>query len=153
MSKIILIGVIIIVIIIIAIVAFYMFGSSSGQVGILGGANNFTVQGVKVQILNQGTGNAIKNGDTTVINYNGTFENGSKFDSSYDRKTPLTFVLGAGQLIKGMDIGVNGMKVGEKRKITIPPDLAYGAVGIPSAIPPNSTLIFEVELMSFTAGK
>ncbi|MBM3206326.1 MAG: FKBP-type peptidyl-prolyl cis-trans isomerase [Candidatus Staskawiczbacteria bacterium] len=151
MSKVILIGIIILVVVIIIVLAVYLLGGTNS--GLLGNPGSFDVQGVKVQITTQGSGTELKDGDTAVINYNGTLIDGSKFDSSYDRGTPLTFVLGSGQLIKGMDFGVKGMKVGEKRKITIPPELAYGERGIPPVIPPNSTLIFEVELMSFAPGK
>lgn len=100
---------------------------------------------VKIEDLKVGTGAAVKNGDTVVIDYHGTLANGTKFDSSYDRHEPFETQIGVGQVIKGWDLGVVGMKVGGKRKLTIPPELGYGdqAVG---KIPPNSILIFEVEL-------
>ncbi len=104
-------------------------------------------EGVKIDILKEGTGPAAKAGDKVSVNYVGTLENGTKFDSSIDRGVPFEFVLGAKHVIPGWDIGVEGMKVGEKRKLTIPPELAYGAAGIPGHIPANATLIFEVELL------
>ncbi|MDO8424681.1 MAG: FKBP-type peptidyl-prolyl cis-trans isomerase [bacterium] len=104
-------------------------------------------EGVAIEILQSGQGEAAKAGDQISVHYTGTFENGTKFDSSLDRGQPFSFVLGAGQVIKGWDVGVEGMKIGEKRKLVIPPESAYGAGGIPGAIPQNSTLIFEVELL------
>jgi FKBP-type peptidyl-prolyl cis-trans isomerase FkpA len=88
-----------------------------------------------------------KQGDHVFVNYTGTLTNGTKFDSSYDRGEPIDFVLGKGQVIKGWDEGIQGMKVGEKKHLVIPPEKAYGASGIPGAIPPNATLVFDVELV------
>ena len=104
-------------------------------------------QGVEIEILKDGTGAIAKKGDTVSVHYVGVLENGTKFDSSVDRGTPFEFSLGAGQVIPGWDIGVEGMKVGEVRKLTIPSELAYGASGAGNAIPPNATLIFEVQLL------
>lgn len=102
--------------------------------------------GLQIEDIKVGSGPAVKSGDTVVINYTGTLLDGTKFDSSYDRGQPFTTQIGVGQVIKGWDEGVVGMKVGGKRKLTIPPDLAYGDQAVGS-IPPNSTLVFEVELM------
>lgn len=104
-------------------------------------------QGVEIEILKEGTGAVAKSGDNVSVHYVGTLENGTKFDSSIDRGAPFTFTLGVKQVIPGWDIGVEGMKVGEKRKLTIPSELAYGSRGAGAAIPPNATLIFEVELL------
>lgn len=94
-----------------------------------------------------GTGLEAKMGDTLKVDYLGTLENGTKFDSSYDRKQPIEFILGAGQLIRGWEIGLLGMKVGGKRELTIPPELAYGEEGRPPVIPPDATLKFTIELL------
>ncbi len=104
-------------------------------------------QGVQIEILKEGTGVAAKSGDTVSVHYVGVLENGAKFDSSVDRGTPFEFSLGARQVIPGWDIGVEGMKIGEVRKLTIPSGLAYGSAGAGNAIPPNATLIFEVQLL------
>ena len=106
--------------------------------------------GLQIQNLKVGTGPEAKTGYAVAVNYLGTLENGTKFDSSYDRGEPFQFNLGAGKVIKGWDIGVAGMKVGGKRKLIIPPDLAYGEKGI-GPIPPNATLVFEVELLAVQA--
>jgi peptidylprolyl isomerase len=94
-----------------------------------------------------GTGPAAKAGDTVTVHYTGWLTDGTKFDSSLDRAQPFTFVLGQQQVIAGWDQGVAGMKVGGKRRLTIPPDLGYGAQGAGGVIPPNATLVFEVELL------
>lgn len=94
-----------------------------------------------------GTGAVAVAGKSVTVNYVGTLTDGTKFDSSYDRGTPFTFNLGAGEVIAGWDQGVAGMKVGGKRKLTIPSSLAYGPQGIPGAIPGGATLIFEIELL------
>jgi len=104
-------------------------------------------QGLIIETLKQGSGEEIKNNDTATVHYTGTLQNGTKFDSSLDRGAPFSFTLGVGQVIKGWDLGVLGMKIGEKRKLIIPSELGYGEVGI-GPIPGNATLIFEVELLS-----
>ncbi|MFZ9886001.1 MAG: FKBP-type peptidyl-prolyl cis-trans isomerase [Myxococcota bacterium] len=95
-----------------------------------------------------GTGAEATSGTQVQVHYTGWLTDGSKFDSSLDRGRPFAFALGARQVIQGWDQGVVGMKVGGKRRLTIPPELGYGARGFPGAIPPNSTLIFEVELVA-----
>jgi FKBP-type peptidyl-prolyl cis-trans isomerase FkpA len=106
-----------------------------------------TNSGLKYEELQDGAGVAAKAGDTVEVQYTGWLTNGSKFDSSLDRNRPFSFKLGAGQVIKGWDEGVAGMKVGGKRKLTIPAALGYGARGAGGVIPPNAELIFEVELL------
>jgi peptidylprolyl isomerase len=106
-----------------------------------------TADGLQMQDLTVGTGQEAKSGDTVTVNYLGTLENGTKFDSSYDRNQPFTTQIGVGQVIKGWDEGIVGMKIGGKRKLIIPAALGYGDQAAGS-IPPNSTLIFEVELLS-----
>lgn len=108
--------------------------------------------GVKITTLKEGTGAAAKAGDTVAMNYTGVLVDGTVFDSNVDPKfnhvEPFVFTLGAGQVIKGWDVGVDGMKVGEKRKLEIEASYAYGASGAGGVIPPNANLIFEVELLA-----
>src|ERR1035437_3015392 len=106
-----------------------------------------TEGGLQMQDLTVETGQEVKSGDTVTVNYLGTLTNGTKFDSSYDRNQPFTTQIGVGQVIKGWDEGIVGMKVGGKRKLIIPASLGYGNQSAGS-IPANSTLVFEVELVS-----
>ncbi|HOS88185.1 MAG TPA: FKBP-type peptidyl-prolyl cis-trans isomerase [Candidatus Pacearchaeota archaeon] len=111
--------------------------------------NNFDNQSkMKIEILKQGSGVEVKSGDILTVNYTGTFIDGTKFDSSFNPgREPFIFKLGAGQVIKGWDEGLVGMKIGEQRRLTIPPEMGYGSAGVPGAIPPNATLIFVVDLL------
>ena len=102
---------------------------------------------LKIEELAEGTGRQAMKGDTIAAHYTGWLEDGTKFDSSLDRGEPLEFVCGVGMVIKGWDMGVVGMREGQKRRLTIPAHLGYGAYGVPGCIPPNATLIFEVELV------
>ena len=94
-----------------------------------------------------GNGQSPRRGQTVSVHYTGWLTNGTKFDSSLDRGQPFTFPLGQGQVIRGWDEGVASMKVGGKRKLVIPPELGYGSRGAGGVIPPNATLVFEVELL------
>jgi FKBP-type peptidyl-prolyl cis-trans isomerase len=106
-----------------------------------------TESGLQYTDLVVGQGRQAELGDTATVHYTGWLANGTKFDSSLDRKEPFSFRVGAGRVIKGWDEGVAGMKVGGKRKLVIPPHLAYGSRGAGNVIPPNATLTFEVELL------
>ncbi|HEX5544799.1 MAG TPA: FKBP-type peptidyl-prolyl cis-trans isomerase [Nitrospira sp.] len=106
-----------------------------------------TSSGLKYVDQVVGTGDAAVAGKTASVHYTGWLESGKKFDSSVDRGQPFSFPLGAGRVIKGWDEGVQGMRVGGKRKLTIPSDLGYGSRGAGGVIPPNATLIFDVELL------
>ena len=113
--------------------------------------NISTQKGVQIIVLREGSGNPVKAGDTVAMNYTGSLTNGTVFDSNVDPNfkhvEPFVFTLGAGRVIKGWDIGVSGMKLGEKRKLVIDPEFGYGANGAGASIPPNATLNFEVELI------
>lgn len=112
-----------------------------------GGTEVTTSSGLQYVELTVGTGEPARTGQTVIVHYTGWLENGKKFDSSLDRGQPFSFPLGAGRVIKGWDEGVQGMKVGGKRKLIIPANLGYGARGAGGVIPPHATLIFEVELL------
>ena len=112
-----------------------------------GGQEVTTPSGLKYTDTKVGTGAEAKAGQRVSVHYTGWLTNGTKFDSSKDRGQPFMFALGGGQVIKGWDEGVQGMKVGGVRRLTIPADLGYGARGAGGVIPPNATLVFEVELL------
>lgn len=118
---------------------FFMTNSNQGSREI--------VPGLLVSAETEGTGAEAVNGKTAVVHYKGTLANGMKFDSSHDRGQPFSFTLGAGQVIRGWDLGVVGMKVGGMRTLVISPELAYGSQGAGAVIPPNATLTFVVELL------
>lgn len=106
-----------------------------------------TIDKLDIDILEEGEGPEIKNGDIAVVHYTGKLVDGTKFDSSVDRGTPISFSLGAGEVIAGWDQGIVGMKVGSRRRLLIPATLGYGSVGAGGVIPPNASLVFEVALM------
>ncbi|MDD5076898.1 MAG: FKBP-type peptidyl-prolyl cis-trans isomerase [Sphaerochaetaceae bacterium] len=106
-----------------------------------------TTEEMKIEIIKEGEGEEVKSGDQITVNYVGMLEDGTIFDSSIERGQPFPFTIGIGGVIQGWEIGVIGMKVGETRKLTIPSQLAYGERGVSGVIPPNSTLIFEINLL------
>ena len=106
-----------------------------------------TASGLTYIITQKGTGAQLKTGDNVIINYTGLLTDGTKFDSSLDRGEPFSFALGAGEVIKGWDEGIGKLRVGDRATLIIPPALGYGARGAGGVIPPNATLIFEVELL------
>lgn len=136
----------------IAVIAFLLYGNSIMNLfGVNNGSQAATTQdlpttGVKVTDETVGTGAVAKKGDKLTVHYVGTLPNGQVFDSSVDRGTPFTFVLGEGKVIRGWDEGLVGMKVGGKRELIIAPDYGYGSQAVGS-IPANSTLIFQVQLL------
>ena len=112
-------------------------------------SENFTetASGLRYLDLQTGSGAIVQPGQVARVLYTGWLQTGQKFDSSVDRDEPFEFTLGAGMVIKGWDEGVAGMKIGGKRKLTIPPELGYGSRGAGGAIPPNAVLVFEIELL------
>jgi FKBP-type peptidyl-prolyl cis-trans isomerase len=149
-------GIIIGGLVIIGIIVMAIF-SPQDNMGIDSGAGNNIEEnmnneenqnGLIIETLQEGEGTLAENGKLVTVHYTGTLLDGTKFDSSVDRDQPFQFTLGIGQVIKGWDQGVLGMKVGEKRRLTIPADLAYGDYGAGHLIGPGETLIFEVELLA-----
>ena len=134
---------IIIVVVLAALVVVYVIKHRGGNAA----SEITTASGLKYVDLLEGTGASPHTGQMVSVNYTGTLENGTKFDSSYDRGKPFEFRIGTGSVIKGWDEGLMSMKVGGKRKLIIPSRLGYGNIGNPPTIPPNATLLFEVELM------
>lgn len=110
-------------------------------------SEKITDTGLKIEELVEGEGDLAESGMQVQVHYTGWLTNGEKFDSSLDRNEPFGFSLGKGEVIRGWDEGVQGMRVGGKRKLTIPPQLGYGEAGAGGVIPPNATLVFEVELL------
>lgn len=142
------IAIIVILVVVVALGAFFFIQKQNQNKVATGGGNMITTQsGLQYQDLVVGAGAEAVPGKSVTVHYTGTLQDGSKFNSSVDRNQPFTFNLGAGQVIPGWDEGVAGMKVGGKRKLVIPPDLAYGAQGYPPVIPANATLTFDVELL------
>jgi FKBP-type peptidyl-prolyl cis-trans isomerase len=122
-----------------------VLGENGGEMNNNESTMNDERVGIVVQV--EGTGEGAKEGDTVKVHYTGKLEDGTVFDSSIPRNEPFTVKLGAGQVIPGWEVGLLGMKVGEKRTLTIAPEMAYGPEGIPGVIPGNATLVFDVELM------
>jgi len=110
-----------------------------------------TASGLKYIVIQSGSGATAERGQQVQVHYTGWLSDGSKFDSSVDRRQPFAFPLGQGRVIRGWDEGVAGMRLGEKRRLIIPPELGYGTRGYPGAIPPDATLIFDVELLDVEA--
>lgn len=140
--------VILVVVLIVIGVAIYFLLQPMNNTNSTQTSKIFNIQGMKVEILKDGTGEGAKVGDNIVVNYVGTLQDGTKFDSSIDRNQPFPYTLGQNRVIRGWELGLVGMKVGEKRKLTIPPELAYGDSGRPPVIPEKATLIFEIDMLS-----
>ena len=146
--------IIVVIILIAAIIGIYLFlqrgdenANQQQNVTPAEEDNSYEIQGMEIEILKEGIGEGAKVGDAVTVNYVGTLEDGTKFDSSIDRNEPFPFTLGESRVIQGWELGVLGMKVGEKRILTIPPELGYGAAGAAGVIPPNATLVFEIDML------
>ncbi len=144
-------GLIISTLIVIGLIVMAIFSPAREGVGLHNDVENMddsnNQEGLIIEVLQEGSGAEAKAGDMVSVHYTGTLLDGTKFDSSLDRGTPFEFPLGAGHVIAGWDQGVAGMKIGEKRMLTIPAELAYGDRGAGALIGPGETLIFEVELL------
>lgn len=137
------IGAVVVMILLAGSVVAYLISRNNSQTG----TETTTESGLKIQDLRVGDGPSPQPGQTIKVNYVGTLENGKEFDNSYKKGGPIDFRIGVGKVIKGWDEGLMGMKVGGKRKLFIPSKLGYGPMGSPPNIPPNSNLIFEIELL------
>jgi len=137
------IAILVVVVLAVSVVAYVLVNRGPAT-----GAEVATASGLKYIDIVEGTGATPQNGQTVTVHYTGTLENGKKFESSVDRGQPYEFRLGTGAVIKGWDEGLASMKVGGKRKLIIPPALGYGQRGSPPKIPPNSILLFDIELLS-----
>src|SRR3989344_9336095 len=149
MQKLTLIIVVVIILIVVIWGIYFMLQDNNSDNSMEPGENSpqaFEIQGMQIEIERQGSGAEAKSGDLATVNYTGTLLDGTKFDSSLNPgREPFQFTINQSQVIKGWHLGVAGMNVGEKRKLTIPPELAYGPEGRPPVIPQNATLIFEIE--------
>jgi FKBP-type peptidyl-prolyl cis-trans isomerase FkpA len=123
-------------------------GSATNATGQVAGTTSVETTELKIETLKPGDGAQAAAGKKVTVHYTGTLSDGKVFDSSETRKAPFSFTLGQGQVIPGWDKGVEGMKIGERRRLTIPSSLGYGEKGVGNIIPPNATLIFEVELLN-----
>ena len=130
-----------------SLIALFAFGQSPSAPAKVQGKPQTKPDGLQYWDIKVGSGAEAKAGQQVTVHYTGWLTDGKKFDSSLDRGQPFTFKLGAGQVIKGWDEGVAGMKIGGKRQLRIPPELGYGSRGAGGVIPPNATLIFDVELL------
>ena len=144
----------ILLLIVIMLIAYFVVVNNNGNNSDKGNQNTnptgTEIQGMKVETLRQGSGQGAKVGDYLTTNYVGTLQDGKEFDSSIKRNVQYTFQLGKDRVIKGWDLGLLGMKVGETRKLTIPPELAYGLDGFPPTIPQNATLTYVIDLLRIT---
>ena len=145
---------VIVVILVVIILGVYFLVANYNKVGVSDNNNGgsmavskFEIQGMKVEILKEGSGVEARAGDLVTTHYAGMLQDGKEFDSSIKRNAPFTFQLGQGRVIKGWDLGVLGMKVGEERKLTIPPELAYGLDGFPPTIPQKAILTYVISVL------